>query len=138
MTITIEESNSSNLDNSTLSTDMTFNEVNVTTGKPWTRQELWDQWQLEKKVLESTDEENALLRRQLSKALNQRDQATESFLTVKQYLTDFKLRVKAHNKHFTEAVIDVKTLGEQARRSSEPALAKFSTFYATTSNSFKK
>ena len=138
MTTTIEESNSSNLDNSTLSTDMTFNEVNVTTGKPWTRQELWDQWQLEKKVLESTDEENALLRRQLSKALNQRDQATESFLTVKQYLTDFKLRVKEHNKHFTEAIIDVKTLGEQARRASEPALAKFSTFYATTSNSFKK
>ena len=138
MTTTIEESNSSNLDNSTLSTDMTFNEVNVTTGKPWTRQELWDQWQVEKKVLASTDEENALLRRQLSKALKQRDQAAESFLTVKQYLTDFKLRVKEHNKHFTEAIIDVKTLGEQARRVSEPALAKFSTFYATTSNSFKK
>ena len=117
---------------------MTFNEVNVTTGKPWTRQELWDQWQVEKKVLASTDEENALLRRQLSKALKQRDQAAESFLTVKQYLTDFKLRVKEHNKHFTEAIIDVKTLGEQARRVSEPALAKFSTFYATTSNSFKK
>ena len=131
MTITIDES-------TTLSTDMTFNEVNVTTGKPWTRQELWDQWQVEKKVLASTDDENALLRRQLSKALKERDMAAESFLTVKQYLTDFKLRVKEHNKHFTEAIIDVKTLGEQARRASEPALAKFSTFYATTSNSFKR
>jgi hypothetical protein len=138
MTTTIEESNSSNLDNSTLSTDMTFNEVNVTTGKPWTRQELWDQWQLEKEVLASTDEENALLRRQLSKALKERDMAAESFLTVKQYLTDFKLRVKEHNKHFTEAIIDVKALGKQARIASEPALAKFSSFYATTSNSFKK
>jgi len=131
MTTTIEEF-------TTLSTDMTFNEVNVTTGKPWTRQELWDQWQLEKEVLASTDEENASLRRQLSKALKERDMAAESFLTVKQYLTDFKLRVKEHNKHFTEAIIDVKTLGKQARIASEPALAKFSSFYATTSNSFKK
>ena len=134
----MEERNSSNLDNLSTLSDMTFNEINVTTGKAWTRQELWDQWQLEKEVLASTDDENALLRRQLSKALKERDMAAESFLTVKQYLTDFKLRVKEHNKHFTEAIIDVKTLGEQARRASEPALAKFSTFYATTSNSFKK
>jgi hypothetical protein len=115
-----------------------FDHINETTGKAWTRQELWDQWHVEKEVLASTDAENALLRRQLTKALKERDVAAESFLTVKQYLTDFKLRVKEHNKHFTEAIIDVKQLGVDARKASEPALAKFSSLYGSLSTNFKK
>jgi len=115
-----------------------FDHINTTTGKAWTRQELWDQWHVEKDILSNTDNENALLRRQLSKALKERDLAAESFLTVKQYLTDFKLRVKEHNKHFTEAIIDVKQLGREARRASEPALAKFSSLYGSLASNYKK
>ena len=117
---------------------MTFDHINASTGKPWSRQELWEELETVNAVLSSTDDENALLRKKCSTLAKQRDHAAESFLTVKQYLTDFKLRVKEHNKHFTEAVIDVKALGRQARIASEPALAKFSSFYASTSDSFKK
>ena len=138
MTTTIEESNSSNLDNLSTLSDMTFNEVNVTTGKPWTRQELWDQWQVEKKVLASTDEENALLRRQLSKALKQREDITEQLLTTQQYIRDIKLRWKIHSKEASQAVVDVINLGAKTREVTQPTLAKFSNLYGSLASGFKK
>ena len=145
MTTTIEESNSSNLDNLSTLSDMTFNEVNVTTGKPWTRQELWNKWQLEKEVLASTvevlastDEENASLRRQLSKALKQREDITEQLLTTQQYIRDIKLRWKIHSKEASQAVVDVINLGAKTREVTQPTLAKFSNLYGSLASGFNK
>ena len=91
MTTTIEEGNSPNLDNSTLS-DMTFDHINEATNKPWTRSELWEELETVKAVLSSTDVENASLRRQLSKILKQREDITEQLLTTQQYIRDIKHR----------------------------------------------
>ncbi len=115
-----------------------FDHINETTGKAWTRQELWDQWHVEKDILFKTDEENALLRRQLTKALKERDMAAESFLTIKQYANDLKLRWRVHTEEFGKAIVDVKNLGAETRKVSEPALAKFSELYGSLATNFKK
>ena len=138
MSTTIEESNSSNLDNSTLSFDMTFNHINEATNKPWTRSELWEELETVKAVLSSTDDENASLRRQLSKALKQREDITEQLLTTQQYIRDIKLRWKIHNKEASQAVVDVVNLGVKARVISQPTLAKFSNLYGSLASNFKK
>ena len=115
-----------------------FDHINETTGKAWTRQELWDQWHVEKEILFKTDEENALLRRQLTKALKEGDMAAESFLTIKQYANDLKLRWRVHTEEFGKAIVDVKNLGAETRKVSEPALAKFSELYGSLATNFKK
>ena len=115
-----------------------FDHINETTGKAWTRQELWDQWHVEKDILFKTDEENALLRRQLTKALKERDMAAESFLTIKQYANDLTLRWRDHTEEFGKAIVDVKNLGAETRKVSEPALAKFSELYGSLATNFKK
>ena len=139
MTTTIgESSSSSNLDNSTLSFDMTFNHINEATGKPWTRSELWEELETIKAVLSSTDDENASLRRQLSKILKQREDITEQLLTTQQYIKDIKLRWRIHSKEASQAVVDVVNLGAKAREVSQPALAKFSNLYGSLATGFKK
>jgi len=138
MTTTIEESNSSNLDNSTLSFDMTFNHINEATNKPWTRSELWEELETVKAVLSSTDDENASLRRQLSKALKQREDITEQLLTTQQYIRDIKLRWKIHSKEASQAVVDVINLGAKTREVTQPTLAKFSNLYGSLASGFKK
>ena len=138
MTTTIEESNSSNLDNSTLSFDMTFNHINEATGKPWSRSELWEELETVKSVLNSTDDENASLRRQLSKILKQREDITEQLLTTQQYIRDIKLRWKIHSKEASQAVVDVVNLGAKAREVSQPTLVKFSNLYGSLASGFKK
>ena len=115
-----------------------FDHINETTGKAWTRQELWDQWHVEKDILFKTDEENALLRRQLTKALKERDMAAESFLTIKQYANDLKLRWRVHTEEFGKAIVDVRNLGAETRKVSEPALAKFTELYGSLATNFKK
>ena len=138
MSTTIEESNSSNLDNSTLSFDMTFNHINEATNKPWTRSELWEELETVKAVLSSTDDENASLRRQLSKALKQREDITEQLLTTQQYIRDIKLRSKIHSKEASQAVVDVINLGAKTREVTQPTLAKFSNLYGSLASGFKK
>ena len=138
MTTTIEESNSSNLDNLSTLSDMTFNHINEATNKPWTRSELWEELETVKAVLSSTDDENALLRRQLSKALKQREDITEQLLTTQQYIRDIKLRWRIHSKEASQAVVDVVNLGAKAREVSQPALAKFSNLYGSLATGFKK
>ena len=115
-----------------------FDHINETTGKAWTRQELWDQWHVEKEILFKTDEENALLRRQLHRALKERDMAAESFLTIKQYANDLKLRWRVHTEEFGKAIVDVRNLGAETRKVSEPALAKFTELYGSLATNFKK
>ena len=137
MTTTIEEGNSPNLDNSTLS-DMTFDHINEATNKPWTRSELWEELETVKAVLSSTDDENASLRRQLSKALKQREDITEQLLTTQQYIRDIKLRWKIHSKEASQAVVDVINLGAKTREVTQPTLAKFSNLYGSLASGFKK
>ena len=137
MTTTIEEGNSPNLDNSTLS-DMTFDHINEATNKPWTRSELWEELETVKAVLSSTDVENASLRRQLSKILKQREDITEQLLTTQQYIRDIKLRWKIHSKEASQAVVDVANLGAKAREVSQPTLVKFSNLYGSLASGFKK
>ena len=138
MTTTIEEGNSPNLDNSTLSFDMTFDHINEATNKPWTRSELWEELETVKAVLSSTDDENASLRRQLSKALKQREDITEQLLTTQQYIRDIKLRWKIHSKEASQAVVDVINLGAKTREVTQPTLAKFSNLYGSLASGFKK
>ena len=138
MTTTIEESNSSNLDNPTLSFDMTFDHINEATNKPWSRSELWEELETVKAVLSSTDDENASLRRQLSKALKQREDITEQLLTTQQYIRDIKLRWKIHSKEASQAVVDVINLGAKTREVTQPTLAKFSNLYGSLASGFKK
>ena len=137
MTTTIEEGNSPNLDNSTLS-DMTFDHINEATNKPWSRSELWEELETVKAVLSSTDDENASLRRQLSKALKQREDITEQLLTTQQYIRDIKLRWKIHSKEASQAVVDVINLGAKTREVTQPTLAKFSNLYGSLASGFKK
>ena len=117
---------------------MTFNHINEATGKPWSRSELWEELETIKAVLSSTDDENASLRRQLSKILKQREDITEQLLTTQQYIKDIKLRWRIHSKEASQAVVDVVNLGAKAREVSQPALAKFSNLYGSLATGFKK
>ena len=117
---------------------MTFNHINEATGKPWSRSELWEELETVKSVLNSTDDENASLRRQLSKILKQREDITEQLLTTQQYIRDIKLRWKIHSKEASQAVVDVVNLGAKAREVSQPTLVKFSNLYGSLASGFKK
>ena len=115
-----------------------FKEINPSTGRVWKLSELFEELETERAVLSKTDDENALLRRQLSKALKQREDITEQLLTTQQYIRDIKLRWKIHSKEASQAVVDVVNLGAKARVISQPTLAKFSNLYGSLASNFKK
>ena len=64
--------------------------------------------------------------------------AAESFLTIKQYANDLKLRWRVHTEEFGKAIVDVRNLGVETRKVSEPALAKFTELYGSLATNFKK
>ena len=115
-----------------------FEHINPATEKVWTRPQLFEELETVKAVLASTDEENAVLRRQLAKLLKQRDDITDQLLTSQQYIRDIKLRWQIHQKEASQAIIDVKNLGATTRKVVEPQLVKFASWVDNNSKVFKR
>ena len=115
-----------------------FEHINPSTNKPWSRAELWEELETVKAVLSSTDEENVSLRKHCSKLLSDREKVTEKLLTNQQILNDLKLRWQIHNEEASKAVVDVKNLGATTRRIVEPQLVQFASWCSNTSKVFKR